>query len=374
MKRRALRLAVASLSAWLAACTSSLNIDEARIAEAPPLPYRIAVLGGAFVPPPARDLPDAVSEAAAEAGTVSARTYEPGVVEPIAFETVLDELRRGRLATQVWGPSLAASTREAIAFGNAQAPFEEARRQALSGGADLLLVLEGVREGPIDFLGVTGQWPVSSVAWLLVGLGIFIPDHRYEARIKLVASLRDAHTGRTLLPNIVLAPGSLDIAVVTRQTFLGLLPSLLIPPPLMASDDATVRAVVREESDRRLLLRLLSRLKDPETVESLEASLPMRLRLTRQGDGRLQVAVLTAQEIGGAEVELRQPSGASGSLPAAVLDAFRAALLADRRVEGDRLSYTAELAGLPDAGQVRVLIQSIAGQVVSATIGLGEGR
>jgi hypothetical protein len=306
---------------------------------------------------------------------VSARTYEPGTVEPIAFETVLEELRRGRLATQVWGPPLDVARREAIAFGSQQTSFvEEARRQALLDGADLLLVLEGLREGPIDFLGVTGQWPVSSVAWLLVGLGIFIPDHRYEARIKLVASLRDAHTGRTLLPNIVLAPGSLDIAVVTRQTFLGLLPSLLIPPPLMASDAATVRAVVREESDRRLLLRLLSRLKDPETIESLEAALPMRLRLTPLGDGRLQVAVLTELEIAAAEVELRRPGGERGGVPPSVLDAFRSGLLAARRVEGERLGYSAELTGLPKTGQVRIVIQSIAGQVVSATVALGEER
>ena len=45
-------------------------------------------------------------------------------------------------------------------------------RRARLRGHDFLLAVEQLRDGKVEYRGVNGQWPITAVTWLLVGLGI----------------------------------------------------------------------------------------------------------------------------------------------------------------------------------------------------------
>lgn len=350
------------------ACENAVALSEATLAAAPPLPYRIALVGGAFLPPSVRDDVGFVPEPTPGGRQIYSRTYPTGVAEPISFETIRDLLVRGRAATTLLPGAAGEEERERLAAAGAE-ELRAAREVAAGNGADLMLVIEGLEEGPVEMHGVTGQWPVTTVAWLLVGLGMFIPDHRFESKVRLIASLRDVHSDRVLVP-IGVVPGTMDLALVSRARFLGILASLIVPPTLVANSVDKVVRVVRQDGDRRLLLRLLARLKDSETLEMIRARLPMRLTLRAVAKRTVEVELESVQEVQNLAIEIVQADGRLGPLAADPADAFRRSFVGSVRKSDNAWRYTSRLGGLDAGAEVRVLVQSVAGQRVSSTIRL----
>ena len=360
-----LRLSFAVFLCWLGSCAAS-PAEVNRLAKLPPLPFRMAVLGGGFLSLAERDTPALPGD-----GQILSRLWEPGNAEPIAFDTIVDTLQRGRAASSLLLPVAGVGAlREDLARGDAGA-FDRAREWAEAQGADLILVLEGVRDGPVRFLGVTGEWPITTVAWLMVGLGVFIPDHRYEAKVRLFASLRDAHSGRQLLPKLRVSPTPVTLALARRTDFFGLLTSIIVPPSLVGSDEESVVAALRSDCDELIPIALLARLKDAETLDTLRAAMPIDLRLAAESRTALRVQVTSHHEL--QELAIEEHGAQRGqALAGQRVAAFRAALLASLRREGERFVYEAKLEGLERDGEYRVILQDAAGQCSSSTLRLGS--
>ena len=357
---------LALLGLGLAACAAT-PAEVNRLAKLPPLPYRIAVVGGGFLPAAQRNAPAVPGE-----GQILSRLWEPGQVEPIAFDRIVDTLRRGRTASSLLLPptetSETAALRERLAGGDGAA-FDSARKRAETQGADLVLLIEGVRDGPVRFLGVTGEWPITTVAWLMVGLGVFIPDHRYEANVRLFASLRDVHSGRRLM-TLRVSPTPVTLALARRTDFLGLVTSIVVPPSLVGSDEESVVAALRSDCDDLIPIALLARLKDAETLDTLRAAMPIDLRLGAEGRSAIRISVSSGHELQELSIEKHGDQGAEALSEARIAE-FRRALLGSRKREGERFVYEAVLGELARDGEYRVLLQDAAGQRTSSTIRLG---
>ncbi len=349
------------------ACTSTLARDASRLASLPPLPYRIAVVGGAFLPSEERGRSAAADSGSASESTLSERTFEVGVAEPIAFDKLVDILERGRLATRVLRlASQDASRREALALGDSTA-LEEARKEAAAAEADWMLVVEGLRDGPVQSLGVTGQWPITTIAWLLAGIGLFVPDHRFESKAKLRASLVDVASGRTLTSRIVVVPGTIDLSLIDRSDFLGIASSILVPPSLVGNDRDKVVAAVRADGADRIVLGLLARLKDPELLEALraEASLQVEARVV---GAAVELVVRCERELQDTFVRTFDASGNGRDMPAESLAAFRSEL-AKSIERGDRwITYRARFPLRGGDAELRFVVQDLAGQAASMTL------
>ena len=366
------RIRVAALvvlvSTLASSCTSSLVRDANRLAQLPPLPYRIAVVGGAFLPDALRaELGRKPLQSDGAVPSLWSRTFEPGQAEPIAFDAILRLLRRGRAATRILNLSMPDSAFRELLANRDGAGLERAQREAEQAGADLVLVIEGLREGPVQFLGVTGQWPITTVAWLLAGLGVFVPDHRYQSKVKLRASLRDVHSGRALMSGMLFSPAPLELALWDRSDFFGIVSSILVPPSLVGDDVAAVVEEVRRDGAQKLLLALLARLKDPETLETLRARMPLRLRLRIEA-GQLLVELRTQQELQDLLVEGIAADGSRQAMSDADFLDFRRAFLAGSVHDSDGFSYRGKLPLKHAARELRVLVQDVAGQRASASL------
>lgn len=353
----------------LPSCTSTLTRDATRLAELPPLPYRVAVVGGAFVPEGERG---AVGRKPEEQGQgfeeLWTRSFSTGVSEPIAFGRVLAVLQRGRMATRTL--SFAASARderEALSAGDAAA-IEVARSRAEAVDADLMLVLEGVRDGPVQYLGVTAQWPITTVAWLLAGIGLFIPDHRFQSRAKLRASILDVHSGQRLLSQWSFSTVPIELSLLDRSDFLGIASSIIIPPTLVSSDVETVVSAVRKDAVERLVLELLARLKDIDTLDALRAEMPTRVELARRGRG-VEVSLRSRQELQGVVVQTFDASGARRELDPSLSERFVSTLLSSARIESGRFVYGARFDWREADAEFRVIVEDVAGRRASASVG-----
>lgn len=370
--RSTLVLALVAASS-AASCTSSLTRDATRLAGLPPLPYRIAVVGGAFLPAAEREVEGRPPrEEGQGAQAIWTRTFVEGVEEPIPFKSILDLLERGRAASRTLAfAQLDRAEREALARGDSAA-VERARALAEAADADLLLVVEGVREGPVQYVGVTGQWPITTAAWLLAGIGLFVPDHRYLSRAKLRASIVDVHSGRRLLSAWSFSTTPIELSLYGRGDFLGIASSIIVPPTLVGSDVQTVVKAVREDTSGRLILALLARLKEEDTLEAMRSALPTRIELTRREAG-VDVTLRSRQELQGFVVQAFDVTGQRRDVDADTRERFAKALLASVRNEGGEYRYAARYELRGGDACFRIIVEDVAGQRASASIkGLGR--
>ena len=356
------RLLLLSL-VWLVGCAGSGAPDPQRLALLPPLPYRIAIGGGAMLATEQRDPQGAEAWTDDEA----LRTYDGREIEPVSFEELVGLLRRGRLASQLVSLDMDdAGERERLAFGrNRPQVIERARLAAERQGADLILVLEGLRDAPVIELGVNGRWPIATAAWLLIGLGMFIPDHTYESQVSLRATLRDVHTGAVLVDDILVSPGSVDLSLVERTTWVGIFTSILVPPPLVWSNPEDYASSVRYVTGDRIALRLLARLKRPETLAQLRRALPIGVELV-PSRGDLELVVRSRQDLLSLAVEMGLQRRA---MPAGEQQALLQALRGSRAPDpaGEGFVFRAPVPGGAGAGLVRVVVATVAGERVSTT-------
>ena len=341
-----------------AACSTSAGPDLTNLADGEPLSYSVLVTGGAFIEP----------GPASESAQPLRRTYRPGGPESEAFElaAVVDVLRRGRVFVRVEADRGSVEERRGTAGlgGGDQAGAAPSRaflEAARRGGYDFLLVVEGLQDRPIEFRGVNGQWPVTLAVWLLAGLGLVIGDHTYESEATLSIALRDVQTGRSVYSQ-VLSGGPVDLSLIDRSDFLGLLQSIVVPPFWVGNDDNAVEEEVRTVSTRRLLVSLARQLKSAGVQAQVNRELPAVLQVRRAGD-RLQVEIDSAESLSFARVRLGTRSQRS-----AEIEAFERELMLSVTESGDRYLYRASLPVPGDQPTLQLLVQTVAGRVASTTV------
>ena len=349
------------------------------LARFPPIPYKLALGGGAILPSGDRKSAKPAGVEGAEDGgqteeqtqderVLAPKTFAEGVAEPISFDSIRETLIQGRVASGlILLPSATQGEREALAMESSLgAGLGPTRQRAEEEGADLILVLEGLKEAPILVQGVTNTWPVAGVVWLLVGLGGLIPDTRFESRAVLKASLRDVYTGRRLM-TFTVTSDPMDLSLFQRAGFWKIVSHIIIPPPLVGSDQEVVAPVVREEVIRQLKLKLVARLKSEETREQLLRELDFRLELVEQRGRRVELTVQSHQEVKYIEIWINGKVADDKKV-----QDFRTAFYGSRQPipRLDLHRYHAVLSGLPKSAEVRVLVLTLAGQRVSSTLTL----
>jgi hypothetical protein len=336
----------------LAACQTAV-VELQGLAEQAPLDCTVLVTGGAF-----------------RSASVGSGTFAPLAAtgpgthvaeEAFPLAEVLLVLGEGRVFQRVVGDADAERRAQSRAVGGAAAA-ETALGAVLGAaqaeGLDLVLVVEELRDGPVDALGVNGRWPVTFISWLLLGIGAVIPDHTFESRASLRVTLRDAWSGRVLADPVSVG-GPIELSLAERGSFWGLLQSMLIPPFWVQSDPDSVRQAVRTVVQRRLLVSLARELKSEAVRQRLQERRAASLALVdAAGEGR--VVVECAESL--AAATLRAPGLAPEQAAA-----FERALLDSRASVGERLRYQAVLPRLPGGGLVQVAVATLRGEVASAT-------
>jgi hypothetical protein len=347
------------LATALAGCVSTGD-ELLRLAAEPPIDGAVLVTGGAFL-----------AEAGAAGGTFAAPDEPDGGErrEVIPIAAVIDVLERGAVFQRVEVDGDDAhrerASRLMLARGT-DAEFAAFLARARDAGFDYLLVIEELQDGPIEMQGTNSRWPVTFATWLLLGVGALIPDRTFESRAKLRVTLRELQAGRELHDPLLVA-GPLELALVERTDFVGLLTSIVVPPFLVGDDDENVRAAVRATTERRLLLQLARELKSETVRQRLRDRLPAVITMAAR-DGADVVSVRTAEALSVARLR-----GGPELSPAAA-DAFARALLASVRGEDGRYHYEAPLPPAVRGGRVQVLVGTLRGGVASATFASGAAR
>ena len=344
-----IRRLVPALVLLLGACQSP-RAELSGLAAQSPLDYAVMVTGGAFL---------TGGEGAGDTFDAAGRD---GEVVPL--DEVLDVLRSGVVFRRASIDTDLAHRRavlQQLRSPTAEPVLLDYLQQARDDGYDFLLVVEQLQNGGIERQGVNGRWPVTLATWLLLGVGMFIPDHTFESRATLRVTVRDLQTGR-VVHDPGLFSGPIDLSLVERSDFLGIVLSIVVPPFWVGDDDQRVRSAVGETTLRRLLVQLARDLK----------SEPVRQRLRSQTSAAFALVGARRLRVDAAEslssLRLR-PAG--GALPPQLAQQFEQELLSSLRMEGSRFLYEAELPAALTAGSVQVLAATITGGVASATLELG---
>lgn len=341
----------------LAACQTAAS-ELAGVTATAPLDYSVLITGGAFL----------TDEAGAE-GTFVRPSVESGATaeayDPIGVEEVVGILEQGRVFRRVaLDPDPArrlAVCRCAVSL--ADESVQEVLRQAREGGHDLVLVLEELQDGPIEWQGINGRWPVTFVTWILLGVGMFIPDHTFESRAALRISMRDSQTGNALYDHL-LTGGPVDLALIERTDLVGILTSILVPPFWVGNDQDDVRESVQDVMRRRLLVSLARELKSTSVRQRLREKSAAAITLEESS----MLVVESAESL--SSVRLR----VDPELAAEEARLFSQRLLGSRQFDGARFRYRAELPAAVLGRQTQVLIATLRGAVASATLAPGAAR
>ena len=361
---RQLRTAALLGCAFLATGCLGGGIGLDDLAQRPPLPYSIVVTGGAFVEPGPRS------------PTVPPlqRTFRPDVqgAEAFSLESVVDALQTGRVFVRV-SQDDARSVEERLALARSRETstddpglVEYLREQRLA-GHDFILVVESVEDGPVEYRGVNGQWPITATVWLMVGLGVLIPDHTYESTASMRISLRDVETGRRVFER-VLSGGPVNLPLVQRTGVLGLLISIIVPPFWVGSDDEDVETTVRNIASARLVTSMARQLKTVDVQTRVTNQMPAQLEMELV-EGGVRVRVQAEESLSFVRMRLdEQPVGG------AAFTQFENELLSSGVPEGvgGRLVYEGVLVGQPRGERLQLLVQTVTGRVASMTIGIGK--
>ncbi|MEQ1633161.1 MAG: hypothetical protein ABL997_12360 [Planctomycetota bacterium] len=340
----------------VAACQSP-TAELSGLAQRAPLDYSVLVTGGAFL-----------QRAPFGAGGTFATGAEEdgGTTEPVRVADVLAVLRQGAVfhRVEVDDDAHRETVRRQLLSRGADPGLLDFLQSARDSGFDLLLVVEELQDNPIDAQGINGRWPVTLVTWLLLGVGMFIPDHTFESGVTLRVTVRDLQTGAVMTDSISSA-GPIDLSLVERSDTLGVVTSILVPPFWVGSDDDRVARAVRDVTQRRLLLSLARELKSEPTRQRLRERAVAAITLQRD-----RVLTVDADESLTA-VRLRPLSG-QGAVDPAVAARFEQRLLATMQRAGERYVYEAPLPDGFDRGSVQVLVSTIAGSVASGTFVIAE--
>lgn len=337
----------------VAACVSPG--DELRgLSEQPALDCAVLVTGGAFLatanqPEGTFADPAADGKAPAPLEVIPIAAFAEVLERARVFQHVAideDPARRERMSRLL----LARATDDGMTDFLARARGE---------GYDYLLVVEELRNGPIEMQGTNGRWPVTFATWILLGVGMFIPDRTFESRATLRVTLRELQTGRELPDPFLLVAGPVELALVERTDFWGLLLSIVVPPFWVGDDDDAVRSAVSDTTQRRLLLNLARDLKSESLRQRLRERVPADVTMTAAGEG-WKITVWSAESLGVARLR------AAGLEPAATA-AFAEALLASVRSDGGRYRYEAMLPAAVAGQRVQVAVGTLRGGVASAT-------
>ncbi len=347
-----------------AACQAAAD-DVGGLVDAPPHDYAVLVTGGAFRTALAGDAGTFARAAAGDAERMgAARPADAVSAEAIPMTELVELLRRGRVFQRVAveeDPQDRRRRRDQLRAGAQAAECQAFLQSARDAGFDLLLCVEELADGPIDAQGVNDRWPVTLATWLLLGIGMFIPDHSFESGVTLRVTLRDVQSG-AVLHDPLLVGGPIDLSLVERSDLLGVVTSVLVPPFWVGDDPATVAVAVRDVLQRRLSLSLARDLKSESVRQRLrERSSAGLSRIDLPNGAGVQVDARESLSV----ATLRPTSGEP--LPDAVVAAFERQLLGSLRRDGERFRYEAawprELAGRG----VQVLVGTIRGGVSSAT-------
>lgn len=339
------RFGVVLVLVLAAACVSPAG-ELRGLAVDPPLGYSVLVTGHVVL-----------------GGGIDGTFAGPDARPPVSTADIVQVLRAGRVFLQASEDDDPVHRGEVLAqLAAPQPPAEllEFLQRARDRGYDLLLVLEQLEDGPVDAQGVNARWPITLATWLLLGVGAFIPDHTFESRATLRVTLRDLQTGRVVHdPRVV--GGPVDLSLIERTDFLGLVASLVVPPFWVHDDEQAARAEVRNITARRLLLSLARDLKSAPVRQRLRERLPV-IELVRAERG-LELRIDVDEAL--TRVQLRRQGP---PVDPALAEACERDLLASVTRAGDRFVYRAPLPVLPAGGPLQVLIGTIAGSVASVTL------
>lgn len=352
--KRGMVLALWALSA--AACVSPA--DELRgLAEQPPLDCAVLITGGAFLA--GANLPAGTFSAAAGAANGAG-----GEVLPIgAFAEALERGRVFQRVTVDADPGQRERIRQLLLARGADDALGQFLARARADGYDYLLVVEELQNGPIETLGTNGRWPVTLATWVLLGVGALIPDRTFESRATLRVTLRELQMGR-VLHDPLLPAVPVDLALVERTDFWGLLLSVIVPPFWVGDDQEAVRRAVRATTERRLLLSLARELKSESLRQRLRERVPAEVTMAAAAGG-FRVSVRAAESLGSARLR-------AAGLDEADAETFAQALLASVRVQGGSYLYEAQLPAAVGGQNVQVLVATLRGGVASATFAPGR--
>lgn len=345
-----LRSLLLAACAPFAACVTP--VDELYgLAGQPPVDRAVLVTGGAFL-----------GQASGGERTFGGDGIAAGD-EMIPIEAVVDVLRRGGVYQRVALDEQAERRRSLSArlrAGRGDPELLQFLQQARDDGFDLLLVVEELQDGPIERQGTNGRWPVTLATWLLLGIGVLIPDHSYESRATLRITLRELQNGGTLHDPLLLA-GPIDLNLIERTDLLGVLTSILVPPFWVGDDEAAVGRQVRSTTTRRLLLSLARDLKSEAVRQRLRERAAARIGLVAVPGGFV-VTVDAGESLSIARLR--------GGGEAAAAEAFAGQLLASMRRQGANFHYEAALPA-DASGLVQVLVGTQRGAIASATFAPG---
>ncbi len=348
------------LSALLLSACVSPSEDLRGLGEQPPLNGAVFVTGGAFLT--GRTAEDATFGELADGTAAPAASRE---VMPIA--DFVDVLMRSKVFQHVAVDSDAESRRrvsQLMLAGATDALFSELLERVRMQGFDYVLVVEELRDGPIEMQGTNGRWPVTFATWILLGVGALIPDRTFESRATLRVTLRELQMGRPLHESLLDA-GTVDLALVERTDFWGLLSSILVPPFWVGDDRAAVKNSVGTTTQRRLLLRLARELKSESVRQRLRERAAADVTMSETAEG--WKVIVTALE-GLSVARLR----GHAKLDAVAADTFAAVLLSSVKVDAGRYRYEALLPTMASGERVQVLVGTLRGGVASATFSPGS--
>ncbi|MEZ5965352.1 MAG: hypothetical protein R3F56_16080 [Planctomycetota bacterium] len=349
------------LVSLVSACRSPEGADLSFLADRPALPCSVLLTGGAFL-----------RDGGVEAGDGSkGRTFSTASDEAFALAAVGDLLVRARVFVRTETDARSSAERQALAGASAAQvgdvpAFDGVLRQARADGHDYLLVLERLDDGPVQALGVNGQWPITLSTWLLVGLGALIPDHGYESRASLRASLRDVHDGHAV-QELVIGASTVDLSLLERSGVWGWIQSILVPPFWVGDDDERVVQSVRVVVEQRLMIGLAQRLKSVDVADRLTRRQPAAIEVQRGRDGSLGLDVTARESVSFLRLRVDDEVVAGDAF-----DGFHRAFLGSRLPAGDALRYHASLPRLPAGDRLQVLVQTITGRVGSVSFDLRQ--
>jgi hypothetical protein len=340
----------------LVACQSQSR-ELLGLAELPPLDYSVLVTGGGFL----------ATESSGGNRTFAGNPARED--EPIPVAEIVDVLAAGRVFQHVaLDPDVDRRRRLAASLRAGEQVFLEPGFQdyldrARQDGHDLLLVIDRLEDGPLDDLGINGRWPITLATWLLLAVGALIPDHTFESRAALRVSIRDLQTGQVLYDPL-LTGGPVDLSLLERTNFFGVLVSILVPPFWVHDDREHVLSSVRQVTQRRLLLGLARDLKSEATRRRL-ADRAVATFQFQDGDGGRRLRIESG--MGLAFVRLRV---GGEPLLGVIADELQRELLGSVIRVDARYRYEARL---PEAlrGVIQVLVATQSGDVASTTFSLG---
>ena len=350
---------------WLLLLGSCASTDDLQgVAQRPPINRAVLVSGGAFLKP------------AVGAGSTFTRSTDgavadssDGSLEAIPFEAIVDVLERGRVFQRVVADSDAGRRRELrrhLDDRDEAAGVSAFLRQAREDGFDLLVLIEELRDGPVETQGTNNRWPVTLATWVLLGVGVFIPDRTFESRATLRVSLRELETGLEI-GDLVLDSGPIELALAERTDLLGLLYSIILPPFWVGDDSATVKASVRATTKQRLLLSLARDLKSQVFRRRLDDLAAADIQLVESPDG-LRVVVQSRESLSVVRLE------GAGYQDQFVIEAFGVDLVNSRALQGTRFQYSALLPPASVAGVFQIRVGTLRGGVASATFSRESAR